>query len=194
MKPYFETNHVAGVLLLIVTLAWGAMELGRTNNTRQDGVKVGGGRQFAILPTMAIATTALYLGPRIVPSAAIRPGAAVFSVGVVVLVGGLVLRGWSILTLGNYFTGRVIVSPDQPVVTAGPYRLLRHPSYTGFLLACVGVGLASANWVSLAAIVLLPLAVLCWRIRVEETALAEIVGDRYRAYAAQHKRLVPFVW
>jgi hypothetical protein len=153
MKPYFEINHVAGVLLLIASLAWGAMELGKTNNSRQDGIKIGGGgRQFLILPTMAVATAALYLAPHFVPSAAIRPAAAVFAVGLVVLVGGLVLRG------------------------------------------CLGIGLASANWVSVAAMVLLPLAVLCWRIRAEESALAGTVGDRYRAYAAHHKRLVPFVW
>ncbi len=195
MKPYFDTSHVAGLLLLIATMAWGAMELGKTNNSRPDGIKVGGGgRQIAILPTMAVATAALYLGARFVPSAVIQPEAAIFAVGMVVLVGGLLLRGWSIMTLGSYFTGRVIVSADQPVITAGPYRVLRHPSYTGMLLACLGIGLASANWVSLTAMVLLPLAVLLWRIRAEETALAASVGDRYRAYAAQHKRLVPFVW
>jgi protein-S-isoprenylcysteine O-methyltransferase Ste14 len=52
-----------------------------------------------------------------------------------------------------------------------------------------GVGLASANWVSLAAVVLLPLAVFFWRIQAEETALMATLGERYRAYAAQHKRL-----
>ena len=52
----------------------------------------------------------------------------------------------------------VMVGPDQPVVTAGPYRLLHHPSYTGVLLACAGIGLASANWVGLAGLALLPLA------------------------------------
>jgi protein-S-isoprenylcysteine O-methyltransferase Ste14 len=195
MKPYFDTNHVTAVLLLMVTMAWGMMELAKASNARQDGIKVGGGgRRIATLPTLAAAAAALYLAPLFVPSAAIRPAAAVFAVGIVVMVGGLVLRGWSIMTLGDYFTGRVIVSPDQPVITAGPYRVLRHPSYTGFLLACIGIGLASANWAGLAAMVLLPLAVVFWRIRAEENALAASVGDRYRAYAAQHKRLVPFVW
>ena len=57
-----------------------------------------------------------------------------------ILVAGLVLRGWSFKTLGEYFTFTVMVSSDQPVITAGPYRLLRHPSYTGILLACAGAG------------------------------------------------------
>jgi protein-S-isoprenylcysteine O-methyltransferase Ste14 len=104
------------------------------------------------------------------------------------------LRGWSFAALGQYFTFTVMVSSDQPVVTAGPYRVLRHPSYTGILLACMGVGLAAANWAGLAAITLLPLAILLWRIHIEENALLATLGDRYRTYASHHKRLVPLVW
>jgi protein-S-isoprenylcysteine O-methyltransferase Ste14 len=146
------------------------------------------------VPVVIAASVMLYLAPRIVPAAAIRPGAAAFAVGMVVLLGGLVLRGWSIKTLGEYFTGRVMVSVDQPVITAGPYRLLRHPSYTGLLLACAGAGLASANWAGVAAMVLLPAAAVLWRIHAEETALLATLGDRYRAYASRHKRLVPLLW
>jgi protein-S-isoprenylcysteine O-methyltransferase Ste14 len=105
-----------------------------------------------------------------------------------------VLRGWSIKTLGAYFTASVKVSTDQPVITAGPYRMLRHPSYTGLLLIVTGIGLASANWVGLAGMALLTLAGLLWRIHAEERALLTTLGDPYRAYAARHKRLVPLVW
>jgi protein-S-isoprenylcysteine O-methyltransferase Ste14 len=87
-----------------------------------------------------------------------------------------------------------MTSADQPVITVGPYRLLRHPSYTGLLLACAGVGLALANWVAVAAMVVLPLAAVLWRIHAEENALLATLGDRYRAYADHHKRLVPLVW
>jgi protein-S-isoprenylcysteine O-methyltransferase Ste14 len=195
MKPYFETSHLAGLLLLIVTMAWGTMELAHASNTRDGVARVGGGgRRLTVVPVVLAANVMLYLGPPIAPAAAIRPGAAAFAAGMVILLGGLVLRGWSIKTLGEYFTGRVMVSLDQPVITAGPYRLLRHPSYTGLLLACAGVGLTSANWVAVAAMVLLPLAAVLWRIHAEENALLATLGDRYRTYAAQHHRLVPLVW
>ena len=85
-------------------------------------------------------------------------------------------------------------SADQPVVSAGPYRVLRHPSYTGLLLIMTGIGLASANWVGLAGMTVLPLAGILWRMHAEERALLTTLGDPYRAYAAQHKRLVPLVW
>ena len=87
-----------------------------------------------------------------------------------------------------------MVSSNQPVVANGPYRVLRHPSYSGLLLALTGVGLTSANWVGLAAITLLPLTAILWRIHVEEGALLTTLGDRYRCYASRHKRLVPLVW
>ncbi|HTX84573.1 MAG TPA: isoprenylcysteine carboxylmethyltransferase family protein [Streptosporangiaceae bacterium] len=194
MKPYFATSH-AGVLLLVVTMAWGMMELAHASNTRDGATRAGGGgRRLAVVPVVIAASVMLYLAPRIVPAAAIRPGPAAFAVGVVVLLGGLVLRGWSIKTLGDYFTGSVMVSSDQPVITAGPYRLLRHPSYTGLLLACAGLGLTAANWVAVAAMVLLPLAAVLWRIHAEENALLATLGGRYRAYADQHKRLIPLIW
>jgi protein-S-isoprenylcysteine O-methyltransferase Ste14 len=57
-----------------------------------------------------------------------------------------------------------------------------------------GHPLASANWAGLATITLLPLAMVVWRIRIEENALLTTLGERYRGYAGQHKRLVPLVW
>ena len=195
MRPYFDTNHLAGLLLLVVALAWGMMEITHAGQRRDGATRAGGaGRGLIVLPPLLAATVLLHLAPRIVPAAAIRPGAAAFAVGMVILVAGLVLRGWSIMTLGEYFTGYVAVSADQPVVTAGPYRVLRHPSYTGLLLAFAGLGLTAANWVSLAGVVILPLVALLWRIHAEERALLATLGDRYRSYAAQHKRLIPLVW
>jgi protein-S-isoprenylcysteine O-methyltransferase Ste14 len=129
----------------------------------------------------------------VVPAAAIRPAPVAFAAGLVILLAGLVLRGWSFKALGQYFTHTVMVSSDQPVIATGPYRVLRHPSYTGVILASIGVGLASANWADLAGVLFI-LMPLLWRIHVEENALKATVGDRYCAYAAQHKRLVPLVW
>jgi protein-S-isoprenylcysteine O-methyltransferase Ste14 len=198
MKPYFDTSHLAGPLLLVVAMAWGAMELSQRSQVlgaRKGATRVGGATSLVVFWAFLIAASVfLYLAPRIVPAAAIRPGAGAFAAGMVTLVAGLVLRGWSFKALGEYFTHTVMVSSDQPVITTGPYRLLRHPGYTGFLLACTGVGLASANWAGLAAMALLPLAVILWRIHVEENALLTTLGDRYRGYAAQHKRLVPLIW
>jgi len=195
MSPYFQTHHVAGLLLTVISLAWSAMELAHAGNQREGATRVGGfGRWFIIVPCLAAGVALLYLIPHIAASATIRPGIAAFVPGIVIIVAGLILRGWSVKVLGDYFTGTVMVSADQPVIDTGPYRVLRHPSYAGFVLACAGVGLASANWVALAAMTLLPLAAFLLRIRTEERALMATLGDRYRSYAAHTKRLVPLVW
>ena len=115
--------------------------------------------------------------------------------GLAVLWCGIALRVWSIRTLGRYFTFTVQTSTDQPVITTGPYRVLRHPAYTGLLLALIGIAiLTTRNWLSL--LVLIPFVVvgLIYRIQVEERALLQDLGDTYRSYTATHKRLIPYIW
>ena len=198
MKPYFDINHAAGLLFLVTCMAWGMMELSQRSSqspAREGATKVGSrGFRIAVVLTLAATTAGVYLAPHIAPAAAIRPGAVAFAMGMAILLAGLVLRGWSFKALGEYFTHTVMVSPDQPVIATGPYRALRHPSYTGILLACIGAGLTSANWAGLAAMALLPLSVILWRIHIEENALMTTLGDRYRAYASKHQRLVPLIW
>jgi protein-S-isoprenylcysteine O-methyltransferase Ste14 len=197
MNAYFDTNHVAGALILVTVAAWAMMELSQRSQAqeREGATRIGGaGERIAILTCAIAGVVVANLTPHVFPAAAIRPAVVSFAAGMVILLAGLVLRGWAFKVLGQYFTHTVMVSSDQPVIATGPYRVLRHPSYTGILLAVIGVGLASANWADLVAGLLVALTPMVWRIHVEESALAATVGDRYRAYAAQHKRLVPLVW
>ena len=125
---------------------------------------------------------------------------AVFATEVTALLGlalmtwGLLLRWWAVVHLGRFFTVNVAVASDHRVVDTGPYRLIRHPSYTGLLLTCLGVGLCFGNVASLLVIVLPILALALKRIRVEEAALASTLGEDYRAYMSHTKRLIPGVY
>ena len=114
--------------------------------------------------------------------------------GIVMMLLGTALRFWAIVTLGRYFTIDVAVRSRQPVVQTGPYRLVRHPSYSGLLLIMVGMGVALANWVSL---IVLPACVmigLLYRVRVEERALVQVLGQPYVDYMRRTKRFIPFVY
>jgi protein-S-isoprenylcysteine O-methyltransferase Ste14 len=113
--------------------------------------------------------------------------------GVAVTGAGVALRQWSIATLGSSFTGHVQVQAGQTVVSAGPYRWLRHPSYAGQWLEMIGVGLATGNALSAAICVTVPLAGLTRRIAGEERALTTLLPG-YADYAEGKQRLVPFVW
>lgn len=119
---------------------------------------------------------------------------SVFILGIAVIVAGSLFRLWAIRTLGRFFTADVRVVACQNVVTAGPYRLVRHPSYTGLMLAFVGMGLALGNWLSLLVLIVLPLIGLVFRIHVEEAALLARLGDPYRQYTSHTKRLLPGIW
>ena len=201
MRPYFDTP-VAGGVLLVVVLCWFLVEFAeflrvqeaRASRAGATKIRSPAGFWVTVVACLAAAEACLYGAPHVFPAAAIRPGAAAFVAGLVVFVTGAVLRGWSFWTLGRYFSYVIKVSPDQPVVMAGPYRVVRHPTYAGGMLIFIGAGLMSANWIGLAAMTLLPLVIVVWRIRIEENALLTALGERYRSYAGQHKRLVPRVW
>ena len=117
-----------------------------------------------------------------------------FIVGLALMASGIYVRQWAICTLGRFFTADVRVHPQQTVVDRGPYRWVRHPSYSGLIIFFLGLGLALTNWMSLLALVALPTAGLVIRIRSEERALLAGLGEPYRRYAAAHQRLFPGVW
>ena len=114
--------------------------------------------------------------------------------GLIVMWLGLAIRVWAVAALGRAFRTTVEVDPDQRIVSSGPYRWVRHPSYTGLLLIVAGLGLAARNWLALATCVALPLAAVLRRIHVEEAELTRVLGQPYRDYEARTKRLIPGLW
>jgi protein-S-isoprenylcysteine O-methyltransferase len=113
---------------------------------------------------------------------------------VVLMIGGIFLRWWSISVLGRFFTVDVAIHADHELVTSGPYARVRHPSYTGTLLALVAIGLSTASWLGLAILMVPVLAATANRVRIEERALHGALGQTWTGYARRTSRLVPFVW
>jgi protein-S-isoprenylcysteine O-methyltransferase len=109
------------------------------------------------------------------------------------MIGGLALRWWAVVTLGRFFTVDVATHADHSLVDTGPFHFVRHPSYTGLLLAFLGFGVSMGNALSL--LVLMPpiVAALSYRMRVEEAALRGALGAPYADYCARTKRLIPGV-
>ncbi|MEP6546772.1 MAG: isoprenylcysteine carboxylmethyltransferase family protein [Gammaproteobacteria bacterium] len=128
------------------------------------------------------------------PAAGMNAGPLLRIVGIVIFVVGLAIRWYAIVRLGRFFTVNVAIATDHRLIDTGPYRAVRHPSYTGALMAFVGLGLCLANWVSLAVIVVPILAVFLRRMHVEEAALLQAFGDQYRDYMRRTKRLIPAIY
>jgi protein-S-isoprenylcysteine O-methyltransferase len=117
----------------------------------------------------------------------------IYLIGLALFAVGLVIRWSAILHLGRFFTVNVAIAKDHELVTTGPYRFVRHPSYTGTLLIFLGFGLCLLNFFSLLAIFVPITIAFLWRMRVEEAALREAFGQRYESYARSTARLVPWL-
>jgi protein-S-isoprenylcysteine O-methyltransferase Ste14 len=110
------------------------------------------------------------------------------------ILAGFALRLWAILHLGKLFTVDVGIQKEHRVVQDGPYRLVRHPSYSGAMIAMTGVACLTFNWLGFIVIVGGCLAAYMIRMSVEENVLMNNLGDDYRRYAARTKRLIPWIF
>jgi protein-S-isoprenylcysteine O-methyltransferase Ste14 len=179
------------VALQLTLAGWAAFELflrvrerlaGRGGAARDRGTRV-----LIGLSLGAAIALAFFIGSR-------SGGPRFYGLGVIVLWLGLALRVWAVVTLGRAFRTTVEVDSEQAVISTGPYRWVRHPSYSGLLLIATGCGLAAGGWPALPLCALLPLPALLWRVQVEEAELTRVLGDSYHLYQSQTKRLVPGVW
>jgi protein-S-isoprenylcysteine O-methyltransferase Ste14 len=116
------------------------------------------------------------------------------SVALIVMVAGLAIRWTAIVSLGRSFSTNVAIRTEQTLHTAGLYRWMRHPSYTGMLLCFASMGIYERNWVSLAISVVFPFLAVSYRIHVEERALSSAFGENYTAYCRQTRRILPGIY
>jgi len=139
---------------------------------------------------------ALLVFPRMVPAALNRPvlpaGPAAPFCGVVLVAAGLVFSVWARWHLGRNWSGEVTVKEGHTLIRTGPYRWLRHPIYTGILLALLGTALAigAARGFIAAALILAGFVV---KLRVEEARMRETFPE-YADYCRRTARLVPGVF
>ena len=111
--------------------------------------------------------------------------------GLALLCAGIIIRWTAIYTLGKYFTGTVLIKEDHQLIRSGLYKHLRHPAYTGALLAHLGLGLSFSNWFSLGLSSIPFFIAALYRMHHEERALREVFGEAYIGYSRGTKRLIP---
>ncbi|MGA2563521.1 MAG: isoprenylcysteine carboxylmethyltransferase family protein [Steroidobacteraceae bacterium] len=152
--------------------------------------------RLAFLVVMLLAATLLLSGHhrlRWLQAQWISGGWTRYWIAVALVVAGLSFSVWARRVLGGNWSGTVSVKVDHELVQTGPYRRIRHPIYTGLLLAVFGSGLAAGRLYGVAAFLLVALA-LWWRQRVEERWMAAEFGERYERYRRSSWALVPFVF
>ena len=119
--------------------------------------------------------------------------APVMAAGLIIEVAGLSFAVWARRHLGRHWSGEITIKADHELIRSGPYKVLRHPIYTGLLAMYLGLAIISGEWL---AVIGLTVAVLAyWRkIRLEEAKLSLAFGAEYDGYRDESWALLPWVF
>jgi protein-S-isoprenylcysteine O-methyltransferase Ste14 len=120
------------------------------------------------------------------------PGLIVGSIGLTICITGWVFFVWARQNLGSNWSGNVSIQEGQELITSGPYRYLRHPMYSGGLVACIGSAIVVGGLFIFLLILLTPVFV--WRSSAEDTLMEQQFPSEYPAYKKRTNALIPFVW
>jgi protein-S-isoprenylcysteine O-methyltransferase Ste14 len=192
MKPLIYTSPYAWIFWIVFFLVY-LPEFGVIRRSRpQSGESVDRGSMLVIM-------IAAWIGYPIAFSLAksqrfhLGHEKLWFFLGLGLLISGSLLRRYCWRALGQFFTGNVRVQQGQTIVQNGPYRLVRHPSYTGGTMMHVGCGFALVNWMAVLVLFATTAIGYLYRVRVEEKALVSGLGEAYREYMQRTKMFVPYL-
>jgi protein-S-isoprenylcysteine O-methyltransferase len=197
MPPPYGPDPMIRHAFWISYWAWIAMEIWIFSRDlrKAPGERKDRGSFWLIMVTIGGGITGAFFAAFTLPWARIElPVAPVFWFAIGLMWAGIVLRIWAVATLGRHFRIAVRILDDHKLITHGPYRFLRHPSYTGGLMTVFGMGLALFNWVSLALAFGGIFTGYAVRIRIEEAALRERFGEAFEEHKKRTFAVLPPVW
>lgn len=116
-----------------------------------------------------------------------------FITGLILFILGTFLRLWSVSILGRLFTFEIGIRAQHQMLEKGPYRLVRHPGYTGYLVMLLGMSLIYHS-LGHFVVVIAAFSALYFRMNDEEKMLLQHFGEKYRNYILRTKRLIPFIY
>jgi protein-S-isoprenylcysteine O-methyltransferase Ste14 len=185
-------------LVFWAVYAWAFMPEWKVVRGGMEGVKASDSKDSGSLGIMLgamwialmLAFPLAFVGAWMFPQRALVP---LFAAGLTLILLGSLLRRYCFRSLGKYFTGDVRARADQPVISTGPYRLIRHPSYTAGMMMFIGIGLALGNVVSLALVAVTAIVTYSYRVAIEERALVQTIGEPYRNFMKDRKRFIPYI-
>lgn len=113
-------------------------------------------------------------------------------IGFIVFIFGISFRLWAIQTLGHYYSHIVRKINDHKIIDTGPYKIIRHPAYTGMITAHIGITIFYFNFATFTILILLLIPSIIVRIIIEEKTLIAIEG--YAEFSKNRKRIIPYLW
>ncbi len=119
---------------------------------------------------------------------------SIFWVGILFIILGVLLRVYSVWTLGKSFTLTAQVNSEQKIVQTGPYKYLRHPAYSGSILTLIGIALAFRSFIGVLGTLIIIAIIYGYRIFIEEKLLENNFGTSYEEYKKNTSRIIPHIW
>jgi protein-S-isoprenylcysteine O-methyltransferase Ste14 len=191
MPPIFETGLRLTWGAVLGYWLWSARSAKRAERTEPFGKR-------AVAYWLPLGVALLLLGPgemfghSILRERFLPHTTPVYAIGLVLAMSGAVLAIYSRALLGREWSATVQLKQGHELITRGPYRLVRHPIYSGLLLLFLGHAVMVGDWRGLLAVAIVFASF--WRKLVQEEAwLAERFGEDYREYQARTKALVPAI-
>lgn len=114
--------------------------------------------------------------------------------GIILIYGGFAFRYYSIHVLGKFFSSKVEIKEGHELIQNGPYKMIRHPSYTGAWMSMVGVSLLFQSKIGLVFSIFIYFLIYIYRIECEEKALLGTFGEKYLTYQEKTWRMFPYLY
>jgi len=182
-------------LFAVLWWGWAAYWLASSfSASRAKRVQAGWARRAHLLAFLAAFYLLSYpnVGYGILGTRIVHRTEALFYAGAAMTAAGIAFAIWARVNLGQHWSGNVTLKEGHRLIRSGPYAFVRHPIYTGLLLAFVGSAVAVDEWRGVLAVVVV-FATLVPKYRLEERWLTEEFGEEYERYRREVKALVPGV-
>ena len=182
-----SVSRVAGLAWVAIFVLWAILRF-TTKKTVDSGTDV---RARLSVWGVVLAWFLLFTGT--LPERFLPMDPAIAYLGLALTLFGLGFAAWARFTIGRNWGDMITVQEDHKLIRKGPYGIVRHPIYSGFMLATLGTAIIRGD---LGGLVSVALIVICWgyKARLEESFMIEHFGPAYDEYRKKVKGLIPGVW
>lgn len=185
------------ILFVIVTLIWWSEFIILPSKSDEDNSEKHGERKSFFIVGIAIASSillAIILRMFGVLNLSVYSLTVIQQLALMIYLFGIIVRYWSLILLGDYFTRDVEVEDQQDLVSRGPYKYLRHPSYLGLFSLTAGVLFFIGNVIAIPIGVIILFLALSHRIKIEEKMMLDMIGEEYKMWCKNRYRMFPLIY
>ena len=195
-----DVKDMFSIVIWMIAIVWILLEvvmifLNRNKNKGEELDKLNGVLVWIINTTSVIVGVIIAVNNKPNGFGSYESHAAIAnSIGLVLLLFGIIIRWIAIMTLNANFSYTITIRDKHELIQSGIYQIIRHPSYTGFILSFLGISITLLNWVTVLVIIIPAVCVFSNRIKLEEKILNNHFGEIYLNYTDKTYKLFPYIF